>query len=94
MQVTRARKVLDRCRSEGPEKTQTPGNVSPGQSQSDNKSLRRRYPRQTCPSSRVSVGPAIEAKYKARVEQFLTFADQEKLVLVEDEEVDAAIVGT
>ena len=37
--------VLDRCRSEGPDKTKTSGNVSPGESQSDNKSLRRPYPR-------------------------------------------------
>ena len=41
---------------------------------------------------RVPVGPATEAKDKARVEQFLTCADQEKLVLAEDDEVDAAIV--
>ena len=37
--------VLDRCRSKGQEKTKTPGNVSPGESQSDNKSMRRSYPR-------------------------------------------------
>ena len=37
--------VLDRCRSEGQEKTKTPGNVSPGESQSGDKSLRRPYPR-------------------------------------------------
>ena len=33
-----------------------------------------------------------EGKYKKQVEQFLNFADQERLALVPDDEVDAAIV--
>ena len=33
-----------------------------------------------------------EAKYKKQVEQFLSFAHEEKLALVADDEVDAAIV--
>ena len=41
---------------------------------------------------RVPVSHATEAKYKSRVEQFLSFADEEKLALVADDEVDAAIV--
>ena len=82
--------ALDRCGSEGKEKTEMPGNVRPGQSQSDNKSLRRPYPRNPVfPRESLS---ATEAKYKMRVEQFLTFADQETLALVGDDEVDAAIV--
>ena len=44
------------------------------------------------PSSRVSVSHGTEAKYKKQVEQFLSFADQERLALVADDEVDAAIV--
>ena len=39
----------------------------------------------------VSVSHGTEAKYKTRVEQFLGFADEEKLALADDE-VDAAIV--
>ena len=41
---------------------------------------------------RVSASHATEAKYKTQVEQFLSFADEEKLTLVADDEVDAAIV--
>ena len=41
---------------------------------------------------RVSVSHGTETKYKKRVEQFLSFADEEKLALVADDEVDAAIV--
>ena len=41
---------------------------------------------------RVSVSHGTEAKYRTRVEQFLSFADEEKLALVADDEVDAAIV--
>ena len=40
----------------------------------------------------VSVSHETETKYKKRVEQFLSFADEEKLALVADDEVDAAIV--
>ena len=39
---------------------------------------------------RVSVSHGTEAKYKKQVEQFLSFADEEKLALVADDEVDAA----
>ena len=41
---------------------------------------------------RGSVSQGTEAKYKKQVEQFLSFADDEKLALVADDEVDAAIV--
>ena len=40
----------------------------------------------------VSVSHAIEAKYRMRVQQFLSFTDEEKLTLVVDDEVDASIV--
>ena len=40
----------------------------------------------------MSVSHGTEAKYRTRVEQFLSFADEEKLALVSDDEVDAAIV--
>ena len=39
-----------------------------------------------------SVSQETGVKYKKQVEQFLSFADEEKLVLVTDDEVDAAIV--
>ena len=41
---------------------------------------------------RVSVSHGTEAKYRTRVEQFLSFAVEEKLALVVDDEVDAALV--
>ena len=41
---------------------------------------------------RVLVSHGTETKYKKRVEQFLSYADKEKLALVADDEVDAAIV--
>ena len=41
---------------------------------------------------RVSVSHGTEAKFKKQIEQFLSFADEEELALVADDEVDAAIV--
>ena len=41
---------------------------------------------------RVSVSHGTEAKYKKRVEQFLSFAEEEKLALVADDKVDATVV--
>ena len=40
----------------------------------------------------MSVSHGTDAKYRTRVEQFLSFADDEKLALAADDEVDAAIV--
>ena len=86
------RHVFNGWRSEDKKKAKTFGTVSPGQSQGNSKIWRVADLANLSFLERVSVSHATEAKYRTRVEQFLGFADEEKLALVTDDEVDAAIV--